>query len=271
MNVFMSTILVKEVVGPIIVALVSLVIYYIIKNIINNAFKLEKKHLTNKKIDLRRQKTLCNLIVNVVKYLLLIVDIVIILGIFGINTTAIVTSLGVVGVVIGLALQDILKDFISGFTIMLENKYTIGDTVKIGTFTGEVIDLTLKTTKIKAFTGEVAIISNRNVVEVINYSIENSVAIVDVSISYESDISKVEIILNNLFERLNKEIKGLKGPITILGINSLNSSSIDIRITAQTKPMKHFEIQRILLKEIKEEFDKQNIIIPFPQMVLHNG
>src|SRR5699024_1893706 len=108
-------------------------------------------------------------------------------------------SLGVVGVVVGLALQDILKDFIAGFTIMLENQYTVGDTVTIGTFKGEVISLSLKTTKLKAYTGEVNIIANRNVIEVINHSIENSLAVVNVSVDYSEDIEKVEKVLNELF------------------------------------------------------------------------
>lgn len=268
---FIEAILIKEVVGPICVVLISLMLYYILKNIIKKAFKIQGKHLKVRNLDKRRQTTLCNLLLNVIKYLILIIDIVIILGIFGINTAAIVTSLGVVGVVLGLALQDILKDFIAGFTIMIENQYTVGDTVTIGTFTGEVISLSLKTTKIKAYTGEVDIIANRNVVEVINHSIADSLAIVDVSVAYDEDIVKVEQVLNSLFERLNDEVEYLAGKITIAGVNSLGPSSVDIRITVPTKPMKHIIVQRVLLKEIKETFDKNKITIPFPQMVLHNG
>lgn len=268
---FLETVLIKETIGPVIVIVASIFLFYIIKTIIKKAFKLQKKHLQIKHIDHRRQITLCNLITNVVKYLILIIDIVIILGIYGINTTAIVTSLGVVGVVVGLALQDILKDFISGFTIMLENKYTVGDTVTIGTFKGEVISLSLKTTKLKAITGEVDIIANRNVIEVINHSIENSLAVVNISVAYNEDIEKVETVLNNLFEKLNTQIEELADKIQIAGVNSLGPSSVDIMITVLTKPMQHLIVQRILLKEIKEEFDKNNITIPFPQMVLHNG
>ncbi len=268
---FLETILIKEVIGPIIVIVASLLLYYILKNIIKKAFKIQKKHLTIKHIDHRRQITLCNLVVNVVKYLILIIDVVIILGIFGINTAAIVTSLGVVGVVVGLALQDILKDFIAGFTIMLENQYTVGDTVTIGTFKGEVISLSLKTTKLKAYTGEVNIIANRNVIEVINHSIENSLAVVNVSVDYSEDIEKVEKVLNELFTKLNKEIVDLKGEITIAGVNNLGPASVEIMITAETKPMQQAAVQRILLKEIKEVFDANKIKVPHTQLVLNNG
>lgn len=265
---FLETVLIKEIVGPVIVILVSLLLFYILKNIIKKGFKLQKKHLN---IDSRRQITLCNLMVNVLKYLILIVDIVIILGIFGINTTAIVTSLGVVGVVVGLALQDILKDFIAGFTIMLENQYTVGDTVTIGSFKGEVISLTLKTTKLKAYTGEINIIANRNIVEVINHSIENSLAIVNVSVDYNENIEKVEKVLNKLFEKLNNEIEDLKGEITVAGVSNLGPSTVDIMITAVTKPMQQTSVQRILLKEIKEAFDANKIKVPHTQLVLNNG
>lgn len=268
---FLETILIKEVIGPLWVIVISLLLYYFIKYIIKKAFKLTKEHLNNRHINKRRQTMLCNLLINIIKYLILIIDVIIILNIFGINTTGIITSLGVVGVVAGLALQDILKDFIAGFTIMLENQYTVGDTVTIGSFQGEVISLSLKTTKLKALTGEVNIIANRNIASVINHSIQNSLAVVNVSIDHNENIDKVYKILNKLFERLNTEISDLKGKISIAGIDNLNYNSIDIMISVETKPMKHLMVQRILLKEIKDEFDKNKIMIPYQQVVLHNG
>lgn len=267
---FWNYLLIKEVIGPICVIIGTIVLYKILKQIITKAFKLQKKHLGSKLIDRRRQITLCNLTINVMKYILFIVAIVIILGIFGVNTTAIAASLGAVGVVLGLAFQDVLKDFIAGFTIMLENQYTVGDIVTIGTFKGEVISLSLKTTRVKAYTGEVNIVANRNIIDIVNHSIEDSLAIVDISIAYNEDIDRVENILTNLFKRLVKEIDLLTGAISIDGVNCLGPISVDIRITAPCKAMEHVIVQRILLKEIKEELDKNNITKPFPQVVFRN-
>ena len=271
MESLLEFILKRQIIGPIIVIIVSIILYYIAKRIIIKLFKIQKKRNTRLTPDKRQQITLCNLVINVVKYFLLILDVVIILSIYGINTTAIVTSLGVIGVVAGLALQDLLKDFISGFVIMLENQYTVGDWVTIDNFEGEVIGLSLKTTKIKAFTGEVNIISNRNVAKVINHSLADSLAQVDIPVSYEEDIDHVEQVLNDLFVRLNKEIEDLRGDIYIAGVNELGSSAVVIKIRVLTKPMYQYIVQRKLRKEIKKEFDKEKIKIPYNQVVVHNG
>lgn len=254
----------KKVLGPIIIIIGFSIVYYILKNVI-------KKALLNKTVDDKRKKTIISLINNLIKYFFIIIAILMILSIYGINTTALITSLGVVGVMAGLALQDILKDFLAGVSIITENQYAIGDTVTINGFKGEVISLGIKTTSIKSYTGDIKYISNRNITEVINHSKDFSLAVIEVSISYEENIEKVEKVLNKLFEKLNKEIDYLKSDIQLLGIEDLAASAVVFRITAETEPLKHFDVQRTLRKEIKQELDKNNISIPYDQLVVHNG
>lgn len=262
----LDKIFVKEVVGPILIFIVSIVIYIILKGVVNNIFKIKNKH-----IDKRKSKTINGLINNLIKYFIIIVDVVMILDIFGIDTKTLIASLGVVGLVAGLAVQDTLKDFVAGMTIILENQYRVGDTVTIKGFRGEVIDLGIKSTKIKAYTGEVMIIANHLIEEVVNHSLEKSVAIVDIPVSYDTDIDKLEKVLNELFVKLNKSLAGLKGEIEILGLESYDDSSISYRVVCDTVPMKHLQVQRELKKFIKMELDKNNIEIPFPQVVVYNG
>lgn len=254
----------KKVLGPIIIIIGFSIVYYILKNVI-------KKALLNKTVDDKRKKTIISLINNLIKYFFIIIAILMILSIYGINTTALITSLGVVGVMAGLALQDILKDFLAGVSIITENQYAIGDTVTINGFKGEVISLGIKTTSIKSYTGDIKYISNRNITEVINHSKDFSLAVIEVSISYEENIEKVEKVLNKLFKKLNKEIDYLKSDIQLLGIEDLAASAVVFRITAETEPLKHFDVQRTLRKEIKQELDKNNISIPYDQLVVHNG
>ena len=111
-----------------------------------------------------------------------------ILNLYGINTTSIIASLGVASLVIGLAFQDIIKDFLAGIFIIFDNEYAVGDTVEINGFKGEVISLGLKTTKIKAYTGEVKALSNSSFTEVINYSLNHSNILMYIPISYETKI-----------------------------------------------------------------------------------
>ena len=259
-------ILIKEVVAPISIILITTLLYFIVKSIIKKAMSLRLS-----KIDVRRHKTINGLIINVMKYFLIVVDILMILSIYGINTSALVASLGVVGLVVGLAFQDILKDFFSGISIIVENQYGVGDTVTINGFKGEVLSLGLRTTKLKSYTGEVKIMANRNIQEVINHSFDFSKAIVDVATSYAGDTKKIEKVLNDLCDRLSGELTDIKGDVEMLGIENLADSGIVYRITVNTKPMKHLEIQRQIRKEIKLEFEKHNIEIPYNQVVVHNA
>ena len=259
-------ILVKEVVQPICIIVGTFILYTFISKVIKDLF--------NRKIpnaDERKRKTIQSLVLNIIKYLLIIVAFMLILEVYGIDTKSIMTSLGVVGIVVGLSLQDTLKDFISGLFIIFENQYGVGDIVTINNFKGEVISLGMKTTKIKSYTGDVEIISNRNIDFVINHSLESSLALVDVSVSYDSDLDKVEEVLQNLCERLSKELSNLTGKAEVLGITELGNSAINYRISVPTKPMKHIVTERIIRKEAKKEFDKNNIEIPFTQVVIHHG
>ncbi len=264
MKDILDKILVKEVVGPILIILVSLLIYLVIKSVVNNVFKIRNKY-----IDKRKSKTINGLINNLIKYFIIIIDIVMILDIFGIDTKTLIASLGVVGFVVGLAVQDTLKDFVAGMSIILENQYRVGDTITIKGFRGEVISLGIKSTKIKAYTGEVMIVPNHLIEEVINHSLDKSLAVVDIPVSYDTDINKLESVLNKLFDKLNESIDGITSSIKILGLESYDDSSISYRVVVDTVPMKHYQVERELKKAIKIELDKNGIEIPFPQVVVH--
>ncbi len=264
MRDILDKILIKEVVGPILIILVSLVVYMVIKGIVNNVFKIRNRY-----IDKRKSKTINGLINNLIKYFIIIIDVVMILDIFGVDTKTLIASLGVVGFVVGLAVQDTLKDFVAGMSIILENQYRVGDTITVKGFRGEVISLGIKSTKIKAYTGEVMIIPNHLIDEVINHSMDKSLAVVDIPVSYGTDLNKLESVLDSLFSKLN--IDGITGEIKILGLECYGDSSISYRVVVDTIPMKHYQVERELKKAIKIELDKNKIEIPFPQVVIHNG
>ena len=171
-----------------------------------------------------------------------------ILNVYSIDTTALLASLGTVSLVAGLALQDTIKDFLSGITIIFENQYSVGDTITINGFKGDVLTIGLKSTRIRAYTGEVMIIANRNIGEVINHSIEKSLAQVNFQVSYEDDINKAEKVLKKLCERLTEELENIKGEVTLLGITNLDESGINYRITVETIPLKNAEIEKTRIR-----------------------
>lgn len=259
-------ILMKEIMGPVIIVFASFVIYAIAKKVIKKVFKLKVKG-----VDLNRKKTIMLLFTNVAKFFIIAIALITILEIYGFDTKSLLASLGVFTAVAALALQDLLKDFVAGISLMLEGQFQIGDNITVGGYRGEVISLTLKSTRIKAYTGEIKIIANREITQVINHTLDSSLAIVDINVSYDSDIEKVEKVLNNLCERLTNELDYLKGPVELLGVNSLGDHGMTMRMTVETEVMKHYGIQRKILREIKIEFDKNKITIPFPQVVVHNA
>lgn len=254
-----------KVIQPIMIILFLSVIYFIMNRIIRKVSKTRFKGLNQKK-----NKTILSLINNLMKYFLIIIGFIMILNVYGVNTNSIIASLGVASAVIALAFQDTLKDFLAGIFIIIENQYDIGDTVTINNFKGEVVSVGLRTTKLKSFNGEYCFIANHNVGDVINHSLTKSLAIVKFQVSYQENLDKVEKVLNDLAQRLNKELSDLKGPIVIDGVDELADSGITYRLSVETTPLKNIEVQRKMLREIKQEFDKNKIEIPFPQVVIHN-
>ena len=221
-------ILKKEVIAPIIILIVSIFMCSISKKIVYRIFKFNSSKLKDGKT-----KSIMNLINNIIRFVIILIAIMTILEIYGIDTKSLVASLGVVSLVAGLALQDLLKDFIVGVSILLESQFSIGDWVNINGFKGEVLPSNLRTTKLKAYTGEIKYIANRNITEVINYSTDSANLIIDVSVAYESDIDKVKQVLDELSEKLKLEYN-LKN-LSCLGIQELDDSSINFRLVAATK------------------------------------
>lgn len=259
---------VKIVLSPIFYILLGFLIYEIIRQLIKSAIARNnlKKHHHKK-----RMNTISSLLINVVKYIIIIIVFILILADFGVNVASLITGLGVTAALVGLAFQDLAKDFIAGISIILEDQYEIGDTVEVNGFKGEVVGLGLRSTRIKNFKGQTLIVANHTITQVINYNLYNNLAIVDVSIDYEEDLEKVEEVLNNLSKRLKGKIPKAIGEMKVLGVNDLDSSSVIYRVTLETQPNEYASIQRIMRKEIKTELDKENIKIPFDQIEVHNG
>lgn len=262
----MEKFLIKEIISPIIIVFIFSLIYFIINKIVKKMIKIHWSKSTQK-----RKKTLIILFLNILKYTMIVIAVLMILNVYGVDTGALLASLGLIGLGVSLSLQDILKDFLAGIFIIFENQYDVGDTIEIDGFKGEVISLGLKTTKIKAITGEVDIVANRNIQSVINHSFSNSLAVVEFEVAYEASSTEVENILLEFCQQMTKKLHNLKGDVTLFGITKFASSGVCYKITAETLPMKHYEVEQILRKELKLELDKHHIEIPYTQVVIHNA
>lgn len=246
--------------GPIIAVVGGMLIYNIFKKLILKF----KKRRGNKK-NYKKEETVLNLIRNIVKYIIIIIVFLIVLDIYGVNTTSIIASLSVVGVVIGLAFQDTLKNVLSGIIIIFDNRYNVGDVVEINGFIGEVVSLGLQTTKVQAYTGEMFTILNSNISTVINYTESDTRLIIDLGVAYDTDFAVLEKCLKKVKPKI-ESIENVSGQLELLGVDNFSSSQIIYRIAILCKPYTHFGVKREALKIIKIAFDKDNIEIPFTQI-----
>ena len=242
---------------PIIYIVLGMIIYNIIKVLFN-------KVSMTKYVD-KKKKTLISLFKNILKYLIFTLIILAILNVYGVNTNSILASIGVIGVIIGLAFQSIIADFLAGIFILFDNHYIIGDTISINGFKGEVISFGLMSTKIKAATGEVLIISNSSFKELINYSMNNTTLYINLDVAYDTDIDKLEKVLKDITEKVLK-IKNVTNKYELLGINEFSSSSIKYLVSIECKANTQYQVKRDYYKLIREEFNKNNIEIPYNKM-----
>ena len=253
---------------PFIYILLGVIIFSIIKKIILKA--------TSRKVKLRvtqkqRIDTITTLLLNIIKYIIVILVGLAIISLYGFNIKSILAGLGIGTALIGLAFQDLAKDLIAGFSIITEGEYEIGDTIEIDGFMGEVVFIGLRTTRIRNFKGATKIVANHYMDNIINYSDNNSLAVVDVSIAYEVKEEKIETAFKNLENELNGKLEYATKNIEVWGVHELAESGVIYRVVVETKPMKHIVTERILRKEIKKQFDKVGVKIPYTQIEVHNG
>ncbi|MCM3707389.1 MULTISPECIES: mechanosensitive ion channel family protein [Cytobacillus] len=234
---------------------------------IRNIFKLRTP--SRLRISERREATLLKLLENMLTYVVFFVAAIMILSVLTIDVKALLAGAGIVGLAVGFGAQSLVKDIITGFFIIFEDQFSVGDYIRVDQFEGTVEEIGLRTTKIKNWTGEVHILPNGSIMQVTNFSLNNSVAFVDVKISYEGDIVKAEKVLQELFEKLPEKYEDMVKTPEILGVQNLAASEVVLRVVSETLPMRHFYIARQLRKEIKLCLDEHGIEIPFPRLVMY--
>ncbi|KAB2330812.1 mechanosensitive ion channel family protein [Cytobacillus depressus] len=239
------------------------------KVIIHKIFKLRNQS-TLIRISERREATLMKLLANILTYVAFFFALMMILEAMTIDVKALLAGAGIIGLAVGFGAQNLVRDIITGFFIIFEDQFSVGDYIQIDQFMGTVEEIGLRTTKIKSWTGEVHILPNGSINQVTNFSLNNSIAFVDVNIAYESDINKAERVLRELLITLPDKYEDMVKEPEILGVQTLDVSNLTIRVISETLPMRHFYIARQLRKEIKQCLEVNGIDVPFPRLVMYS-
>ena len=219
-----------------------------------------------------RVQTVTNLVAGLMKYIAVIVAIVWGLGILGVNTTAVLAGVGIVGLILGFGAQSLIEDIITGAFIIFENQYSVGDIIILDDFRGTVRSIGVRTTVIEDAGGNLKVVNNSDIRNFQNRSRNNSVALVVVSVAYSTDLRKLEAMLKESLPGLKEEHPELYLTVPrYLGVEALADSGINLKFAADVTEENVFAGQRTLARDLKNLFDDKGVEIPFPQVVVHRA
>lgn len=212
----------------------------------------------------KKVKTLSSLSKNIVRYVIYFVAAASILKIFNIEMSSIIAVAGIGSLAIGFGAQNLVKDIITGFFIIFEDQFGVGDYVTVNNFSGTVEEIGLRISKIRDFSGDLHIIPNGEIKTVTNHTRGGMRALVNVGVPYEEDVDKIVDVLKDICEDIKKSRNDVIDGPTILGITDFQDSQILITIIAKTEPMHQWEVERDIRYRIKKVFDEKNIKFAYP-------
>lgn len=217
----------------------------------------------------KRLDTLRKLFKSIVSYVLYFIAILTCLDMVGVKVMTLLAGAGILSLAVAFGAQSIVQDLMSGLFIILENQYAVGEYVKISNVSGKVEEIGMKTTKISTLNGELLIIPNGKISEIINYSRRAQRASVDVGIAYEADIQTAITALGQACASINTQYAHvLDEQAHVLGVVDLADSSVILRLTFTAFDWQQAVIERSLRQLAKETLDAQNIEIAYPKLQL---
>ena len=218
---------------------------------------------------LKKGKAIVDILCSLVKYAAVIALVFFVLKTFGVDTNAILAGIGILGLVVGLGAQPLVADIIAGLFIVFEGVFDVGDIIVVDGFRGVVKEIGIRTTQLVDTGGNVKIINNAHVQTVINMTNQLSLAICDIGIEYGESLERVESILKENFPKIKEAIPDIKEGPFYKGVSELGDSAVVLRFAANCDEGAKYQVERDMNRQFKLLFDKYNINIPFPQVVLN--
>ena len=258
-NIF-ENIWIQRGIWSLVVVLFSGLIYYLVSRFLNKKEKKNSKILSSKK-----NKTFIRMLKSIIGYILGTVTILMVLQIYGVDVTSMLAGVGIASIIIGFALQDALKDIFRGFDIVTDGYYEIGDIIKFGDSTGQVISMSLRTTKIQDITTmNIVSIANRNIdqVEVVSGAIY-----INIPMPYELPVKKSEQIVKTAVEEIAK--KDNVSSTSYLGLNDFADSYVKHLIEVDCDPINKLQVRRNALRVIADLLEANKVAIPYNQLDIH--
>lgn len=218
-----------------------------------------------------RVGTMSTVLISIVKYSMRIIGFCWVLTIIGVNVSTIFASIGILALIIGFGAESLVADIVTGVFVLFENEYNIGDIIEVDGFRGTVTEIGIRTVSVQDSGGNIKIINNSDLKNIINRSNQKSTAVCDIGIAYETDLEEFDkLVIKIIDEITDRNPEVFKSGIKYLGVQELGDFSITLRFAAEAEENKVFATRRLLNKELKTAFDRHNVSIPFPQIQVRN-
>ena len=205
----------------------------------------------------RRRSTMVPLLRSTFTYAAYFGTAVLILGTLGFNPMPFLAGAGIIGLVIGFGAQSLINDVVSGFFILFENIYLVGDSIEGGGAKGVVEAIEFRTTRIRDNDGRLHIVKNGDIKQVVNYSKDYTMAVVPVDVSYDADMRAVFATLKSAGERLQRENSDVLSPIEVEGITGFGPLTLTVRTATRVRPGRHEAVALAMRLAFKEAFDSE--------------
>lgn len=254
------------VLGKIIIILVlSRLLLRFSKTFIQRLFFPERR---TSSIEPQKAKTLETLLQSTSRYLIYFLAGMTVLSTLGVKTESLLASAGIVGIAIGLGAQSLVRDVLTGFFLVFEDQFSVGDYIETSGFSGFVEEMGLRVTRMRDFSGVLHVIPNSEISKVSNHSRGNRTALVDIAVTYTADVPSVQAILEAALADLADQLDSIVEGPRILGLVNLAPSEMVWRIWARTKPMQHWSTEREMRKALKMALDAAGFEPPYPHTIL---
>lgn len=264
-----------EIVGTIlsIVLIITLlvIVQMIVRRIVGRALhtivsRAESKRVRDAAAIKRRADTTASTVSWVLEIFLIFIGAAFILAELGINVTALVAGLGIVGIGLGMGAQTLVKDVINGLFILIEDQYGVGDVVEIAGVSGVVTEINPRRTVLRDLSGNVHVIPNSAIVVATNMTADFSRINLDVGVAYEEDINHVIAVTNEVCEELAKDNPDdiITVP-TVLRVNDLGDNAVVLKVTGDVRIGTQWALMGELRRRLKVRYDEEGIEIPYPQ------
>ncbi len=199
------------------------------------------------------------------------IAIMLVLAELGVNLAPLIAGAGIVGVAVGFGAQSLVKDFLSGFFMLLEDQYGVGDVIDVGDAVGTVERVTLRTTTLRDINGTLWHVSNGEIVRVGNKSQLWARALLDIGVGYGADLTEAERVIKETADSMWQDADWshqIEAEPEVLGVQDLAADAVTIRLSVKTEPAAQFQVERELRLRIKDALDTAGIEIPFPQRTI---